>query len=156
MKETTCCFTGHRKLPPNRIGHIMKRLNNEVENLIRQGVTEFISGGALGFDMIAASLVIAKKELGFNVRLVFALPCTNQVRFWPEEQTRLYKKLLLEADEVRYISEQYSPDCMKKRNFYMIDQSAHCICCLLRDSGGTFQTVAYARHKGLGIINVAE
>ena len=35
----------------------------------------FISGGALGFDQIAASLVITKKQQGLGIRLIFALPC---------------------------------------------------------------------------------
>ena len=63
-KKYTCCFTGHRKLPKERIEHIIKRLDQEVDNLISQGVTDFISGGALGFDQIAASLIVAKKEMG--------------------------------------------------------------------------------------------
>lgn len=43
---------------------MVKRLDREVENLIGLGVTNFISGGALGFDQIAASLIVAKKEMG--------------------------------------------------------------------------------------------
>jgi len=62
--NTVYCFTGHRKLLANKIEYIIKRLSDEIENLIRQGVTDFISGGALGFDQIAASLVVAKKEMG--------------------------------------------------------------------------------------------
>lgn len=59
MKKFTCCFTGHRNLPA---GKIVKILDREIENLIDKGVTHFISGGALGFDQIAASLIIYKKE----------------------------------------------------------------------------------------------
>jgi uncharacterized phage-like protein YoqJ len=58
-KETTCCFTGHRRLPKDKIEHIIMRLNQEMDNLISQGVTNFISGGALGFDQIGASLIVA-------------------------------------------------------------------------------------------------
>lgn len=57
MKNITCCFTGHRRLPSDRIEQITKRLSDEIDNLYRQGVTEYISGGALGFDQIAASLI---------------------------------------------------------------------------------------------------
>lgn len=64
MKENICCLTGHRKLAKYRIDGIIKRLNQEIDNLINKGVTDFISGGAIGFDLIAASLVIAKKEMG--------------------------------------------------------------------------------------------
>jgi len=155
MNETTCCFTGHRKLPAKKIENIMLRLNAEIERLIQQGVTDFISGGALGFDQIAASLIIAKKETGGNIRLIFALPCRNQDEHWTSEQKRLYRSLLNEADEVRYVSEEYNPDCMKNRNYYMVEHSAYCVCAMLHNRSGTSQTVSYARKKGLQIINVA-
>ena len=62
MKEKTCCFTGHRNLPLNKIEQITRNLDLAIENLINEGVSDFISGGAVGFDLIAASLIVAKKE----------------------------------------------------------------------------------------------
>ncbi len=62
MKEKNCCFTGHRKLPQYKINYIIKRLDHEIENLIAQGVTDFISGGAMGFDLIAASAILSKSN----------------------------------------------------------------------------------------------
>lgn len=156
MKSMTCCFTGHHKLPKDKIGQIVKRLNREIDNLISQGVTNFISGGALGFDQIAAALVITKKEMGRKIRLIFALPCKDQDKLWSVEQKRLYRALLVEADEIIYVSQEYHDGCIKKRNRYMADNSAYCICALLRSLNGTDQTVRYARQKGLRVINVAE
>lgn len=156
MITTTCCFSGHRKLPINKIEHIVRRLSIEVDALVRQGVTDFIVGGALGFDQISASLIATKKEMGASIRLIFALPCHNQDAQWSSEQKRLYRALLMEADEVRYVSEEYSSDCMKKCNDYMVENSGCCICALLKDRSGTAQTVRYAREKGLRIINVAQ
>ena len=130
-------------------------LDREIDNLISQGVTDFVSGGALGFDQIAASLIIAKKEMGHDVRLVFALPCRNQDECWNADQKRLYHNLLAEADEIIYVSGEYTDGCMKKRNRYMVDQSAYCICAHLYPMSGTEQTVKYARRKGLRITNVA-
>ena len=155
MKHNTCCFTGHRRLPKNKISLILNRLNEEIDSLISQGVTDFISGGALAFDQMAASLVIAKKEMGENIRLIFALPCRNQDEHWSAEEKKLYHGLLSEADEVRYVSEEYSADCMKKRNYYMVDNSAYCICALLYNMSGTGQTVKHAQKNGLRVINVA-
>ncbi|HMM05930.1 MAG TPA: SLOG family protein [Clostridiales bacterium] len=155
-KSSTCCFTGHRKLPKEKIEQIIIRLDQEVENLINMGVTDFISGGALGFDQIAASLIIVKKEMGCKIRLIFALPCKNQDEFWSDKQKRLYHNIIAEVDEVIYVSEEYANGCMKKRNRYMVDQSAYCICALLRPMSGTDQTVRYARQKELRVINVAK
>ena len=78
MQENICCFTGHRYLPPEKIEQIVMNLDREIEKLIGDGVTNFISGGALGFDQMAASLILAKKEMGKQIRLIFALPYKNQ------------------------------------------------------------------------------
>lgn len=155
MKEITCCFTGHRQLPANKIAHITKRLDGEINNLIHQGVTTFLSGGALGFDQIAASMVLAKKETRHCIRLIFALPCKNQDAFWNKKQRDQYQLLLGNADEIFYVSQEYDPLCMQRRNQYMVALSAHCICALLHKKSGTGQTVRFARSMGLQIINVA-
>ena len=156
IEKLTFCFAGHRKLPKEKIERIIIRLDREVEKLINQGVTTFISGGALGFDQVAASLIVAKKEMGREIHLAFALHCKNQDEFWNAEQKKLYRNLLAEADEVIYVSEEYHDGCMKKRNRCMVDHSAYCICARLSPFGETDQTVKYARQKGLRIINVAD
>jgi uncharacterized phage-like protein YoqJ len=97
-----------------------------------------------------------KKQQGADVRLIFALPCCNQDEKWTDRQKQLYRSLLREADAVHYVSEEYTPDCMKERNYYMVDNSAFCICAFLRDISGTGQTVRYAEKQGLQIINVAK
>lgn len=153
-KASTCCFTGHRKLPKEKIEKSIIRLGQEVENLINMEVTDFLPGGALRFDQISASLIIAKKEMNRKIRLIFALPCKNQDEFWSDKQKRLYHNIIAEVDEVIYVSEEYSNGCMKKRNRYMVDQSAYCICALLRPMSGTNQTVRYSRQKGVQVINV--
>lgn len=155
MKNQTCCFTGHRRLPKDKIEQIVIRLDRAIDCLISQGVTDFISGGALGFDQIAASLIIAKKEMGRKIHLIFALPCKDQDSLWNVQQRKFYRALLSESDEIVYVSEKYADGCMRRRNKYMIDHSAYCICALLRPINGTDQTVKYARQKGLKVINVA-
>ncbi len=155
MQKTTCCFTGHRQLPEDQIESIIKRLNDALEQLILQGVTDFLCGGTRGFDQIAAALVIAKKEMGRNIRLTFALPCRDQDALWLAGEKKLYRRLLAEADHIHYVCEQYDSDCMKLRNRYMVDHSSYCVCALIYKASGTFQTVGYARQKGVRVINVA-
>ncbi|MCD7946698.1 MAG: SLOG family protein [Oscillospiraceae bacterium] len=155
MNSNTCCFTGHRKLPANQVQPILLKLEHEIDHLIAIGVTDFISGGAMGFDLIAAALIVDKMKIAKNIRLIFALPCKNQAELWPTDQQKLYYDLLKEADEVQYVSEAYTPFCMKKRNQYMVEHSSYCICALLYEKSGTGQTVRYAYTKGLEVINVA-
>jgi len=80
-------------MPKEQMEYIIKRLDHEIEKLIEQGVVNYISGGALGFDQIAASLIIAKKEMGCAIRLVFALACENQDALWNDAQKRLYHSI---------------------------------------------------------------
>lgn len=156
-KSLACCFSGHRKLPESKISHVVARLNKEIDVLIEQGITDFISGGALGFDQVAASVIVAKKEMREDIRLIFALPCKNQDERWNADQKRLYRNLIAEGDEIVYVSEdEYYDGCMKKRNQYMVDRSAYCICALLKSRSGTGQTVRYATQKGLRVINIAD
>jgi len=155
MKSTTACFSGHRVLSQKKIEKIVKRLDEAVDQLIQQGVTDFLCGGAVGFDHICASMIITKKQQGADIRLLFALPCRNQDEKWTDRQKQLYRSLLGEADAVHYVSEEYTPDCMKKRNYYMVDSSAYCICAMTKDISGTGQTVRYAQQQGLQIMNVA-
>lgn len=155
-KEQCCCFTGHRSLPKEKIESINKRLDVEIEKLIALGVTDFISGGALGFDQISASIIIAKKKTWRSVRLIFMLPCKNQDEFWNTEQKQLYHSLLAKADEIVYVSSAYINDCMKKRNMLMIDNSSYCICALLNLHTGTGQTVRHAEKRGLRVVNVVD
>ncbi len=56
----SACFTGHRYA--NISKELKNRLSIEIEQLIRNGVTEFYAGGALGFDTIAEKTVIALKK----------------------------------------------------------------------------------------------
>lgn len=155
MKEQSCCFVGHRQLPADKIEHILRRLNDEIERLIQEGVTTFLSGGALGFDQMAAALIATKKEMGCHIRLVLVLPNRDQEKLWPEKTRYLYGYLLESADEVRYISDTHTDSCMKECNDYLVEHAAYCICALLRDRGGTGQTVRYAKQKSLRVINVA-
>ena len=156
MKEHTCCFSGHRIFSQKRIEAIGKRLHEEIDRLIQQGITNFISGGALGFDHMAATLVLSKKHQGADIRLILALPCRDQDKEWTDMQKYMYHIFLAEADEVHYVSEKFTSDCMKKRNYFMVDKSAFCICALLRDISGTGQTVRYAQQQGLQVINIAK
>ena len=54
MREKFCFFTGHRVLPAGKRGIIEDILKKHIAELAARGVTTFIAGGALGFDMLAA------------------------------------------------------------------------------------------------------
>ena len=63
MKEKTVCFTGHRTIPLLKKWKIEKKLKEALEALIEEGYCYFGAGGALGFDTIAAQMVLNLKVL---------------------------------------------------------------------------------------------
>lgn len=148
MLEETCCFTGHRTIPPEELPHLRRCLEELLPTLIARGVTHFQSGGALGFDTLAAQVVLSLKSRYPEIVLELILPCRGQERLWPREQQDTYRALLQEADTVRYLREHYCRGCMHERNRFMVDHSGHCIAYLTKSTGGTAYTVDYAKKQG--------
>ncbi len=155
-REKACCFTGHRDLPQDAVKKIEERTRECVAALYARGVTDFISGGALGYDMLAAECVLAFRKTHSDVRLFMALPCKNQASGWSAANRARYEEILERADDYVYTSEKYYTGCMQVRNRFMVDNSAFCVCCCGRSSGGTAYTVKYARKSGLEVTNVFE
>ena len=154
MKSQTCCFTGHRILPQVKIRQIQKHLRREILRLIQKDVLFFCTGGALGFDTLAALTILELKQLYPEIRLVLVLPCKDQTRNWKQTDIDVYTSIKSQADKVVYTSEFYTPGCMYKRNRYLVDHSGYCLYYLLRNTGGTAYTVHYAKEKGLTTISV--
>ena len=152
----TCCFTGHRFIERAKIPKIQKILDDEIIHLINHGATEFISGGALGFDMIAAESILKLRRDFPQIRLIMVLPCENQDKYWRVHDRTRYKIILDSADENIYLREEYYDGCMLDRNRYMIENSNVCISYLTQKRGGTLFTVNYAKKKKIEIINISD
>ncbi len=155
MKQQTVCFTGHREISPAHRLIINLRLRETVENLIEEGYTRFVAGGALGFDTLAAQTVLAMKKRYPHVRLALILPCRDQADRWSENSRRMYAAILERADEVIYTADLYSRGCMQLRNRRLVDESAVCVAYLNKSAGGTAYTVRYAEQQGLAVLNLA-
>ena len=154
MKNITCCFTGHRAISNEMKIYLHARLESEIEKLINMGITRFCTGGALGFDTIAALSVIRKRMVYPHIKLILILPCKEQSRGWSNTNKEIYEDILRCADEVTYVSEDYTRYCMMLRNRALVDASSVCICYMEKQSGGTAYTVNYAEKSGLEIINL--
>ena len=98
MKSRTACFTGHRELPTDDLPEISKRLEDTLVKLIEQGYRYFGAGGALGFDTLAAQVVLRLRERYPQIRLILVLPCLNQTRGWPQENIDTYEEIKRCAD----------------------------------------------------------
>ena len=152
----TCCFTGHRELPPEEQAEIANRLECVISAQYQKGIRYYGAGGALGFDALAARTVIRLRESYPDMKLILVLPCLTQTRGWRPEDVAEYERIKAQADKVVYTAQQYTRGCMHRCNRHLVDNSGVCVCYLNRDSGGTAYTVRYAKEKGLEIVNLVQ
>lgn len=155
-RNETCCFTGHRKLPKEQYAEIEKVLEKRITELIEKGVRYFGAGGALGFDTMAALIVLKLKERYPQVKLILVLPCKNQTEKWQQKDIDVYEYIKSKCDKYVYTSQHYYNGCMLKRNKHLVDNSGYCICYLTNENSGTAFTVNYAKKNNLVIYNIFE
>lgn len=156
LTGVTCCFTGHRqqKLPwraneeDKRCLLMINRTKEKIEKAIKEGYKHFISGMAIGFDMICAEIVLELKEKYPNITLECALPCRNQHERWSKNLQIRYENILNKADKIRCIYKTYIKGCMHERNRYMISNSSLVISLFDNIEGGTKISLDFAKKMG--------
>lgn len=156
--DTDCsvCFSGHREIPEREKNALAARLDAALLRLIEGGYSHFYAGGAIGFDTMAAEAVLALRAQHPHIRLHLVLPCRGQENRWSADNRRTYKRIRDAADEVLYTSPVgYTPGCMQQRDRCLVERCCVCLCYLTRPAGGTAYTVAYARRRGLSVLNLA-
>ena len=160
LKENTCCFTGHRKLPEEDIDAIVGKLDHAIKLLAYAGYEYFICGGALGFDMLAEERVLHAAKTNPKIKLVLALPCRNQTEKWGKEEggiefVRKYHSIRGLASATYYIEDFYTSDCMRRRNYSMVERSSFCVAYYNGNfRSGAGQTFRMAEKEGLKIYNI--
>ena len=151
MSGLVCAFTGHREIPSDEYEKIRVFTKKTVDLLISRGVTEFISGGAVGYDMLSAEIVIEAKKYA-PVKLVIAVPCKGQERYYSFSDKKRYKYIMENADEITVLSEHYYNGCMQVRNRYMVNKADFLVSYCTKTSGGTYYTKSYAEKEGKFVI----
>lgn len=154
-----CCLTGHRTLPQSRQEReaIKDNLRRVIASLVGEDVTIFYTGGARGFDTMAAITVLEMKALFPEIRLYLALPYPDQAEKWPRKERELYEQIKEHADQIQVIRPAYTSDCMKQRNYYMVEHSSVCAYYMVKAvRSGTAQTVNYAQKMGCRMIDLTQ
>ncbi len=153
MENKAVCFTGHREIPQRDIKSIENKLDLVISRLILEGYKDFYTGGADGFDTLAALSVIRAMEKDMTVNLHLAFPYRKNP---PQsiEKRLMHDKILNMASTVTYLRDTYSPTCFHERNRFMVDNSQICVFYLTKASGGTYYTAKYASDQGKRVINI--
>jgi uncharacterized phage-like protein YoqJ len=155
MSTKTACFTGHRHLLQHKADTLSQLIDHAVTEAYEHGYRQFLCGGALGFDTLAATRILSFRKKHPDIRLVLVIPCENQDFHWNKKDQTLYRKIREQADDVIILSPIYYQGCMQTRNRYMVDHSSLCICYLYSLRGGTAYTVRYAAFRNIEIVNLA-
>ena len=153
-------FTGKRpqNLPwrfnekDERCLRLKEQLRSEIEYLIKDGYTKFITGMALGVDIFAAEAVFELKKRYTNITLEAAIPCESQSFNWSAADRKRYDAILRKCDSTIYVGRKYTANCMMNRNFHMVDNAELLIAVCNELSGGTGATVKYAKMKGIKVV----
>lgn len=149
-----CAFSGHRTIKQSHRAKISSLIARAIEYAYSEGCRNFYSGGAVGFDTLAAQQVIRFRMTHPDVRLILLLPCIDQDAKWTDAQKNMYSHLLREANETTYISECYTDTCIKRRNEALAAVADIMICYLSRRGSGTGQTVSMAQSLGQRVYNL--
>lgn len=160
---TSCAVTGHRpqKFPWGnneediRCVGLKSTLTSQIEELVRSGVTDFLSGMAEGVDTWAALTVLMLREKHTDLKLHCILPCKTQAEKWEIPAQERYHSILEQADSIIYVSREERTGCMLERNRFLV---AHADLLLavgsLTGRSGTAATVRYAQKLGRRIIAI--
>lgn len=162
----TVCFSG------NRPAHLPWKTNEDcdiyeefkssfiklIDKLIDAGYRHFISGMALGFDLIAAETILELKEIKkVKITLECAIPCIGQTDRWNTASKTRYRRVLERADKVTLVSDKsYYTGCFAKRNEFMVNRSDLVVALNFSQSGGTVSTINYALKKDKAIIVIGD
>lgn len=140
---SVCTFFGHSEC----YGLDAAVLRSAIEELIEQGITEFVVGNHGQFDgMVFSCLQSLSKDypkISYSVALAY-LPTNNQEydiyhghSFYPEGQEIGPAKFAIE-----------------RRNRWMIVASDCCLCYINHTWGGAYKFARKAKNRGLQVINL--
>lgn len=153
----TCCFIGH---PPQELNfkfdethwdciHLKELLVSQIYTLITSyQIQTFYSGMDLGCDQFAAEAVLSLKHEFPQIRLECILPCETQHVKWNELQRDRFFYILEHCDTESMLQYAYTPDCIEKRNVYMIDHSDIVLAVWNSQPGEISRAISYAYETG--------
>ncbi|MCL1831939.1 MAG: SLOG family protein [Oscillospiraceae bacterium] len=153
-----CAFTGYR---PQKLNACLSRgtltvqdieliLRRQMLTLLDEGFNTFMSGMAIGADLIFAriALELQREYTPKLARLVAVIPCLEHDKNWGERDRIHCRELSESAYETVVVSNScYFDGCMAKRNHYLVDRCDELIAVYDGQRGGTMQTINYAKGK---------
>ncbi len=160
--EISVAFTGNRDITPHRglkcvdlDGSLFECLSLRVEELYNQGKRYFLSGGAVGFDLLAAEVVLSLKGCCPEISLILVIPFAGQDAKYSQTDKLRYERVSSEAASVVIINEEgYDIAAYHLRNDFMVRHSSHIIAYSNGRGKGTQSTIKLAKKLGVEVENL--
>lgn len=153
MRLHRCCFTGHR---PEKLIRCEKEIKKDLEKEIRQAIADgqnvFIVGMARGVDLWAAEIVLKLRKKNTDIKLICAIPHEGFENQWSTEWVFLYRYVKENADLVHFVRKNFQFGVYQIRNEWMVNHVAKVIAVFNGETGGTKNTIAYAKRTGVPVI----
>ena len=161
-KNESCCFTGHRleKLPWRERENtplcieLKTKISEALREAHREGIKHFMCGMATGCDMYFCEAAIDLRSEHEEITIEAAIPWNGQAGAWTEDLRRRHSRLVEDCDFITVVQSEFSPDCLMKRNRYMVDNSSMIIAAYNGKPGGTMSTMLYAMRQGVKLVEI--
>ena len=155
---STVCFTGHRKISDKVRPELDAVLRQFVTSLYERGARTFKTGGAVGFDTMAALAVLDMKYQlpDDSIKLVLCLAAPDQADHFSQYDRIIFNMIKDKADLVLYSAEHSTAESYYARNRKLVDGSDACVAFCTVQRGGTYYTCKTALLSGVEFINLAD
>ena len=146
MKELkACCGFGHREI----FGNITEKIVTAVKKAAEQGCELFYTGAMGEFDEIFSSAVRFLKKTYPEIKLVCVKPyLTKEINESGDYLYSLYDDIIIPTE----LADIHYKTVRTKRNQWIIDKCDVVIGYTIRDYGGAYKAIDYAKKKGKEII----
>jgi len=137
MSNKTCCIFGQAKMSIKKQDQIYKLLYDKIEELIKDGYTNFIFDWKGEFSFVVASAILKLKKMYPNIKRIY-------YQVYEAEDIEL---LRYGYDEIippfKNVSEN---DALAYRNFSMVDNSDYCIFYVNTKPSDTKKAIRFAKN----------
>ena len=128
---------------------IKGKLQELIWGLYCQGYDTFCLNCDYGVPLWAAEFICLQKAAGNPITLNIFMPYEEQAAGWVESQRNRYFSIHEKADDVVLVSTQFHPECYRKADERMMDESDLLVIC--GNTGSMPETAQYAGQQNVPV-----
>ncbi len=151
---SACCFFGQSKISEDEYLTIVYKLILQIQALIQRGVFIYITGGDLGFDILAAKIILLFKKQYPEIQLYLFSAYPIESKDLESNDIVNYNLIRAAADQFINLSPFFHTNCQQIRDCQVIDRSSFCICYDSHHSYKTRRIKNYAKKNHVTIIDL--